>query len=233
MPDQLLEAVGKAARSNVQRVFKILAAVAVVLLALALFGHESPRWLIGAAAEWAVALVIYYEIEESRGTEFLEQAMDKESIRTRAELYESFTELDVSESATLAERAKVFEEKLWAEKELRAKFDYEWGRFARLHYGVRNSFLHRKLIAKWFPQVMISFWAMGRPYVLAFMSARGNPAPHVQLLKAVKLSLEEYRDQNNGFRSISILSPKSKMSVRISVDELQTMLEDLKNCPQS
>jgi hypothetical protein len=178
-------------------------------------------------AEWAtvvadllIALVIYYEVEEHRASEFLAGVHEGELYRQRANLYDEYSR---ASGSTLRERAEAFRAKLWANPALREQCDAQWTYFNRLQYMLRHSLFHRGLLARWFPHVVVSVWVM----LVAYMQERQSlkPAPaDVYFLVALRLALNRLRKK--GFHPITIYSKDKSILVKVTVEELEAMRKD-------
>jgi len=171
-------------------------------------------------AEILVAAVIFYEVEEHRASTFMTDVQDKDFYEKRAALYDAYARLAGS---TLKERAEAFRKKLWGDKGLRELCDSQWTYFNRLRYMLRRS-LHRRLLAKWFPQVMVSFWVMTAIYVRERQQLRPTPI-HNYGVVAVRESLKELK--KHGFKPLTIYSNDGQARVEVSVAELENMLADV------
>jgi hypothetical protein len=113
---------------------------------------------IGAIGEFVIAGVIYYEIEAGRVSSFLTGVHNDEFYKGRKRLYEAYVRV-LPEGASLKERAEAFRQKLWDDECLRTICDQQWTHIDRLRYTVQGS-IFRRVVAKWFPQVLVSLWVM-------------------------------------------------------------------------
>jgi hypothetical protein len=186
-----------------------------------MFPASFVEWLT-AAGEFAIAGVIYYEVEEHRSSTFLSEVQAPELYEKRAKLYDEYAR--VPGAATLKDRAEAFRKKLWDDQPLRLVCDQQWTNLNRLRYVVRHSLVHGNLVAEWFPQVMVSMWAMTALYIRERQQLRQPPAENYGI-KAVRESLRKLK--KDGLRPLTIYSNDGKERVVISVEDLQKMLVDL------
>ena len=117
-----------------------------------------------AVGEFAIAAVIYFEIEAQRASSFLTGVQSDEFYKGRRRLYDEFVGIVPPESS-LKERSAAFGRRIWEDPELRAEVDLQWAYIYRLRYAVRWSLVHRRIVAKWFPQVLVSLWVMTNCYL--------------------------------------------------------------------
>jgi hypothetical protein len=75
----------------------------------------------------------------------------------------------------------------------------QWYNIDRLQYALRNSLLHSRLLAEWFPQTLVSLWVMTGLYVRD-RQVTGRVDSHQYGINAVKQSLEifAWRAQKRG-----------------------------------
>ena len=120
----------------------------------------------GAAMEFAVALVILYEVEQHRRSSFLEQASREERFSEREEIYRLFLE---SEGTTVEEKSEAFCRSLWDKPELRSKCDRQLVLFNKLGYLLTpppiNLLVSNESILQWFPQSVAILWLILTPYI--------------------------------------------------------------------
>ena len=129
------------------------------------------EWLT-VFAEFAVAIVIYYEFEENRAGAFLSGVQEAGWYTKRSDLYEAYMKVG---GDTLQQRANLFRDKLNGDPALRQACDAQWTYLTRLQYGQRWSLFHRNIVAVWFPQVLISMWVMLAPYLRERENKRPSP----------------------------------------------------------
>jgi hypothetical protein len=182
------------------------------------------EWM-SAVGEWAIAGVIYYEIEENRISTFLAQVQSPDFYQQRSVLYEAYTGLPLPPDATIKQRAIDFDAELWKNEKLRGTLDGQWTNLVRLQYGVRRSLLHRNLIAQWFPQVMISIWAMSAIYIHSREKKRGTAPTDKYGYKAVRQSVKRMNKQ--GLIPITIYSGDGSKDFVISTDVLRMMSNNI------
>src|SRR5438093_517702 len=107
-------------------------------------------------AELAIAVVIYYEIEENRASAFLQESYG-DTYKKRSEIYNKFVD---AVGETLEEKTKRFMELLRSDHALLDDCNMELLQFARYHHMLRRSFFHRNLMSEWFPQVLVKLWVI-------------------------------------------------------------------------
>jgi hypothetical protein len=168
-----------------------------------------------------IAAVIFYEIEEHRASTFLSDVQGAEFYKKRAQLYDKYAHVS---GATPKERAEAFRNLLWEDPELRELCDSQYTDFCRLRYMLRYSPMHRSLLAKWFPQVMVSFWAITAVYQRERNRLRPTPIANYYLI-AVRESLKELKKY--GLSPVTIYSRDSLIRVEITGGDLEKMLTDL------
>jgi hypothetical protein len=120
--------------------------------------------LLNMLGEFAIAFVIYYEIEENRAESFLSEVQSDKFYGQRRKLYEAYVNALPLE-ASLKDRAEAFAETLWKDGDLRTLCDQQWATVYRLRYALRRSIFHRRTVEKWFPHVLISLWVMTNRYL--------------------------------------------------------------------
>src|SRR5438477_6125125 len=168
-----------------------------------------------------IAGVIYYEVEEHRASTFLADVQGAEFYRDRARVYDTYAHLSAS---NLKERGEAFRKERWANKSLRESCDLQWTYFNRLRYMLRHTLVHRHLLARWFPQVIVSFWVMTAVYIRERQRLRPTGITSYGVI-AVTESLQELK--RHGFKTLTIYSDDGQARVEISVDELEQMLADV------
>ena len=195
--------------------------------------HGAAEWW-AAIGEFLIVAVIYYEVEETRFDNFLKSLENKDFYDQRALLYEAYTEI-LPGNENIKERAEAFAEKLWKDADLRKKLDSQWSNLIRLQYGTRRSIFNRKPIAKWFPQVMISIWAMSAVYLRKREERRGTALNDKYGYKAIKQSLRIMKKKGfkgkKGFYDIEIYSKDGSNDVKIPASILKRMLDDDLDAP--
>lgn len=134
----------------------VLVFVALLIWAIHLCTHESVTVVATFGAEFLIAVVIYYEIEQNRASAFLAEAHGQ-IYKDRAEIYDAFVNL---EATNLEERGRAFTALVKSKRELRDNCHAQLLQFARMHYMLRWSIFHHDLMVKWFPQVLIRLWVM-------------------------------------------------------------------------
>jgi hypothetical protein len=80
------------------------------------------------------------------------------------------------------------------------------------------------MVAKWFPQVIVSFWAMVALYARERNRRRPYPFPH-QFEDALRDSLVTLKARG-GLRTTEIFGKDGKEVVRITADDLERMIAD-------
>ncbi len=121
--------------------------------------------LLLCLAEIAVALVIYFELEHSRRTAFLEKATGKESDQERREIYAAYFEVcDTSEP--MDRRAEAFMKHLFTNLKFKAKCDSEVALFNEIGFMISPWLARKKALVEIFPHAPVYIWMILRPYVL-------------------------------------------------------------------
>jgi hypothetical protein len=192
-----------------------LVLVVAVFLALGAFPQRAHfiDWAT-MVGEFTIAGVIWYEIEANRTSAFLAEVQGEDSSRKRAKLYDAYARLNLTEAATLKQRAEEFEKKIWADPWIREACDLQWTYFCRL------ALLDRRLATKWFPQVIVSFWVMTAVYNREYSKRRAAPLDGSGV-KVVKDSLKKMRRRG---KPLMIYSNDGKLKVEILVSEFEKML---------
>lgn len=128
--------------------FVSLGVVALALIALVALTFLRQRpYLVSwgtMLGEFAIAVVIYLEVEAERASRFMEAIKDPSFYEDRACLYDAYLRLT---QGSLRDRARAFETVLWKEEKLRRICDRQWTELSRLRYMMRRS-IHRGLLAK-------------------------------------------------------------------------------------
>jgi hypothetical protein len=189
------------------------------------------EWLIflGSIGEFVIAGVIYYELEESRASTFLANVQNPDFLKDRRRLYAAY--VDVAQSGTsLKARAEAFKNKIESDADLRSLCDLQWYNIDRLQYALRNSLLHSRLLAQWFPQTLVSLWVMTGLYVRD-RQVTGPVDSHQHSINAVKQSLQTLasRAQKRGGRigPITIRGAPNVPSVEIPEEMLKAMCQNI------
>src|ERR1035437_4709971 len=207
-------------RTRILLIGALSAAIAAWLIYYDWTTWQALRENLTLLAEFGIVVVIYYEVEENRATAFLDSVSAEDSYSARAEVYESYVACG---GDSLAERAERFRRALWASHPLRKQCDSQWVHFTRLQYGLRRSFLHRNLLADWYPHVIVSMWAVIGRYVRERQELRPSAAT-MFFEDAVRRSLT--RLEKDGVRQVGIFG-KEGQKVMISEGELATFRRDL------
>jgi hypothetical protein len=175
--------------------------------------------------EFAIAAVIYFEIEAHRASTFLADVQSQDFYDDRRELYKAYVNAAPA-SATLKERAERFKDLLWQDETLRAKCDRQWTNIFRLRYALRWS-VYRGEVSRWFPQVLVSLWVMTGLYQREREELRPFTILDYGILAAREsLRVLKKRTRRSGLKPITIYaSPGQK--VIISKDVLEQMMKDL------
>jgi hypothetical protein len=182
--------------------------------------------LLNMLGEFAIAFVIYYEIEENRAASFLSEVQSEKFYDHRKKLYEAYVRVLPLE-ASLKERAEAFAEMLWKDGELRTLCDQQWGTVYRLRYAFRWSIFHRRAVEKWFPQVLIALWVMTNRYLREREGLRPIDSITNYGLIAVHGSLLFLKRRANGRMPPITLYGEHGERVEIPGTVLQQMLVDL------
>lgn len=181
-----------------------------------------PTWvdygtLIG---EFTIAFAIYYEIEKTRASEFLSEAVG-EAYKTRPRIYEAYVE--ATKTLPADRRAKAFREKILADPKLRKACDLQLVYFSKYHYILRWSLFHHNLMVKWFPHVLVRLWIMLSDYILNRSNVRDRWER--EFMKAVSKSFK-WMGKQNLLGQLTIQS-RTGDSVVITADELSRARTDL------
>jgi hypothetical protein len=117
-------------------------------------------------AEALVALVILYEVEQHRRSNFLEEASRSDPFDARTEIYQTFLE---TEGATAEAKSDAFCQSLWGNPHLRTKCDRQIVFFNRLGHLLTPRLISwivsNEPILQWFPQSVVILWLILRPYI--------------------------------------------------------------------
>jgi hypothetical protein len=180
---------------------------------------------VGTVGEFALAGVIFYELEENRAATFLANVQDRKFLSQRAKLYEAYVGVQPSDTS-LKSRAEAFKKKLIEDDpKLRAICDQQWSNIDRLQYALLWSPLHRNLLAEWFPQALVSLWVMTGPYVRHLQEIRLHDA-HVYAERAVRNSINllvSRRKRLGRIGPITIYGKANEPSVVISEEMILAM----------
>ena len=188
-------------------------------------------WLafLGAIGEFAIAIVLYYELEENRASTFLANVQNPDFLNDRRKLYEAYVAV-AQPGTSLKARAEAFKDKIEGNIDLRSSCDLQWINIDRLQYDLRNSFFHSRLLADWFPQVLVSLWVMTGLYVRD-RQVTGPVDAHQYGINAVKQSLQTLasRALKRGGRigPITIRGAPNSPSVEIPEEMLRAMCQDI------
>jgi hypothetical protein len=185
--------------------------------------------VFGTIGEFAIAFVIYYELEANRIATFLGNVQSAKFLKDRRKIYEMY--LSNGPSGTpLKTRAEEFMKKINEDANLRSKCDLQWSNIDRLQFALRRSPLHWNLPAKWFPQALVSLWVMTGLYVRHLQRIR-LPDAHDYAEKAVRKSIRKlvWRKRLWGARigPITIYGDHNEPVVEISEQMILAMHDDL------
>ena len=185
---------------------------------------DAAAWA-SAIGELAIAGVIYYELEVNRAASAMANILDEPFTKDRRELYNAYVAI-MPLGASIKERAEAFQKKLHEDPGLRSMCDDQWTKIARLQYALSWS-PHRNLLARWFPHVLVSLWAMTGPYVRERQKLRPSPL-HKVGPAAVKASLRVILSQahSNTVQPIHIYGPNDSV-VEIPASAIKAMHRDL------
>lgn len=181
------------------------------------------EWLL-FVSEIAVAAVIYFELEHSRRTAFLEKATGKDSDQERREIYAAYFELsDASQSSD--DRAKKFMEHLFTETDLKKKCDNEIALFNEIGFMIRPRLTQKKQLVEIFPHAPVYIWMILRPYVL---QRRTDTGPYFACFyfNFTKRCLDFVIKRTNG---LHLRRPDGSDGCRISRAELLRMREEIRS----
>jgi hypothetical protein len=190
---------------------------------------SAAAWLVPSIGEFAIALVLYYELEENRASTFLANVQNPDFLNDRRKLYEAYVAV-AQPGTSLKARAKAFKDKIEGNVDLRSSCDLQWINIDRLQYDLRNSLFHSRLLADWFPQVLVSLWVMTGPYVRD-RQVTGPVDAHQYGINAVKHSLQTLasRARKRGGRigPITIRGAPNSPSVEIPEEMLRAMCQNI------
>lgn len=174
--------------------------------------------------ELIIAAVIYIEVEADRASKFMDAVREESFYTERARLYDAYTRLAAT---SLKDRAEKFGVLLWEDEDLRRICDHQWTEISRLRYMMGGS-IHRRLLAKWMPQVLVSFWVMTNRYRREHDRMRPSPIAEYGTL-AVKESLRELKKLRQP--AVTIYATRRALfranDVIISAEDIEQMLDDL------
>ena len=191
---------------------------------------STTEWLVllGSIGEFAIAGVIYYELEENRASTFLANVQNPDFLKNRRTLYEAYVAA-AEPGTSLKARAEAFKDKIESSADLRSLCDLQWYNIDRLQYALRNSLLHSRLLAQWFPPTLVSLWVMTGLYVCD-RQVTGPVDSHQYGINAVKQSLQTLasRAQKRGGRigPITIRGAPNSPSVEIPDEMLKAMCQN-------
>ena len=88
---------------------------------------STTEWLVllGSIGEFAIAGVIYYELEENRASTFLANVQNPDFLKNRRTLYEAFVAV-AQPGTSLKVRAEAFKDKIESNADLRSLCDLQW-----------------------------------------------------------------------------------------------------------
>jgi hypothetical protein len=191
----------------------------------------SAEWfeLLSAVGGIAIAVVLYYELEENRASTFLENVQNPDFVKARRNLYEAYVAV-AQPGTSLKARAEAFKNKIEGDVDLRSSCDFQWINIDRLQYDLRNSLFHSRLLADWFPQVLVSLWVMTGLYVRDRL-VTGPVDAHQYGVNAVKQSLRTMasRALKRGGRigPITIRGAPNSPVVEIPEEMLRAMCQNI------
>jgi hypothetical protein len=180
------------------------------------------EWLL-FWAEIAVAAVIYFELEHSRRTAFLEKATGKSSDQERREIYASYFEVsDPAQSSD--EHAKKFMDHLFANPTLKKKCDNEIALFNEIGFMISPWLTRKKPLVEIFPHAPVYVWMIVRPYVL---QRRTDTGPYFACFyfNFTKRCLNYVIKHTDG---LHLRRPDGSDGCRISKTELLKMREEIR-----
>ncbi len=192
---------------------------------------SAAEWLIllSSIGEFAIAGVIYYELEENRASTFLANVQNPDFLKDRRKLYAAYVAV-AQPGTSLKVRAQVFKKQIESDADLRSVCDLQWYNIDRLQYALRHSLVHSRLLAQWFPQTLVSLWVMTGLYVRD-RQLSGPVDSHQHSINAVKQSLQTLasRAQKRGGRigPITIRGAPTVPSVEIPEEILKAMCQNI------
>jgi hypothetical protein len=181
------------------------------------------EWLL-FMSEIAVAAVIYFELEHSRRTAFLEKATGKDSDQERREIYAAYFEVsDISQSSD--ERANKFMGHLFSKLELKKMCDNEIALFNEIGFMISPWLTRKKPLVEIFPHAPVYIWLIVRPYVL---QRRTDTGPYFACFyfNFTKRCLDYVIKRTNG---LHLRRPDGSDGCRISKAELLRMREEIRS----
>jgi hypothetical protein len=97
-------------------------------------------WLafLGTIGEFAIAIVLYYELEENRASTFLENVQNPDFMSAGRKLYEAYVAV-AQPGTSLKARAEAFKDKIDSDVDLRSSCDFQWINIDRLQYDLRKT----------------------------------------------------------------------------------------------
>jgi hypothetical protein len=132
-------------------------------------------------AEMLVAVVIYFEMEQSRRDHFLEKATTEHADHDRREIYGAFVE--IPGEMTLGERSREFINKMYAEElhpapsdgtaskgqggiTLKQRCDRQIALFNDLGVTISSWYSQRQPLVELFPHAAVYIWIILGPYII-------------------------------------------------------------------
>ncbi len=181
------------------------------------------EWLL-FVAEFAVAAVIYFELEHSRRTAFLEKATGKDSDQERRDIYAAYFEVSGDPSQSSDERAKKFMEHLFAKPCLKRKCDNEIALFNEIGFMISPWLIRKKPLVEIFPHAPVYIWMIVRPHVL---QRRTDTGPYFACFyfNFTKRCLDYVIKRTDG---LHLRRPDGSDGCRISKAELLRMREEIR-----
>jgi hypothetical protein len=190
---------------------------------------SAAAWLVPSIGEFAIAIVLYYELEENRASTFLANVQNPDFMSAGRKLYEAYVAV-AQPGTSLKARAEAFKDKIEGDVDLRSSCDFQWINIDRLQYDLRNSLFHSRLLADWFPQVLVSLWVMTGLYVRDRL-VTGPVDAHQYGVNAVKQSLRTMasRALKRGGRigPITIRGAPNSPVVEIPEEMLRAMCQNI------
>lgn len=136
----------------------------------AFFHTDLAAWAT-AAMELLIAVVIGWELEETRRNNFLTEASDSKNYESRGAIYSAFYK---TEGDTVEEKSREFCKLIWEDADLKSKCERHIVLFGRLQQIRRYALTRRGEYIKVFPHTVVLFWIMLQPFIVERRALTGE-----------------------------------------------------------